>query len=389
MTNPNIHFTREEFETRQQRTRAYLDEQKLDGLLLFKIEDMYWLTGFDSDGFCIFHSMFVGVNGELTHLSRTADLANVAYSSICEDVRIASDDADVRWSSCIKDMLVSHDMQGKRIGIQVDTMGLTPKLFLETQAEIEDWCELVIADNFIQKMRMVKSEQELAYHRKAGEILDIALGDALLAVQPGAYEGDIYGAFYNKLFSMGADLPAHIPPLGCGESALNVRYTSGRKYLVENDQLTLELGLAYRHYHAGSMCVALIGPDVNELHLKMHEALVPALAAIQDLLRPGKTMAEVYDAYRMVVTDHGLAHTLQDACGYTMGATWPPTWMEQPMFYKGNPTVIETNMTFFNMLILNDFKSGLIMCLGEQTIITDGQPEVITHVPREPIIVGV
>ena len=111
--------------------------------------------------------------------------------------------------------------------------------------------------------------------------------------------------------------------------------------------------------------------------------------SVQDLLRPGKTMAEVYDAYRMVVTDHGLAHTLQDACGYTMGATWPPTWMEQPMFYKGNPTVIETNMTFFNMLILNDFESGLIMCLGEQTIITDGQPEVITHVPREPIIVGV
>jgi Xaa-Pro dipeptidase len=100
-------------------------------------------------------------------------------------------------------------------------------------------------------------------------------------------------------------------------------------------------------------------------------------------------MGEVYDAYRMVVTDHGLAHTLQDACGYTMGATWPPTWMEQPMFYKGNPTVIETSMTFFNMLILNDFETGLIMCLGEQTIITDGQPEIITHVPKEPIIVGV
>jgi hypothetical protein len=29
------------------------------------------------------------------------------------------------------------------------------------------------------------------------------------------------------------------------------------------------------------------------------------------------------------------------------------------------------------------------MCLGEQTIITDGQPEIITHVPKEPIIVAV
>ena len=389
MNKPNIHFTREEFEARQRLTRDGLLEQELDGLLLFKIEDMYWLSGFDSDGFCIFHNMFIGVNGELTHVSRTADLANVTYSSICEDIRIAPDAADIRWSSCIKEMLASHGMQGKRIGIQVDTMGLTPRLFLEIQSELLGWCELVIAENFIQELRLVKSEQELVYHRKAGEILDIALNEALNTAQAGAFEGDIYGAFYNKLFSMGADLPAHIPPLGCGESALNVRYTSGRKHLRENDQLTLELGLAYRHYHAGSMCVALTGPTINPLHLKMHATLVPALSAVQNMLRPGNTMGDIYDTYKMVVTDHNLAHTLQNACGYTMGATWPPTWMEQPMFYTGNQTVIKKNMTFFNMLILNDFETGLIMCLGEQVIITDDEPEVITHVSKEPILLGV
>jgi hypothetical protein len=37
---------------------------------------------------------------------------------------------------------------------------------------------------------------------------------------------------------------------------------------------------------------------------------------------------------------------------------------------------------------LNDFETDTIMALGEQTIITGGAAEVITHVPKEPIIIG-
>ena len=133
----NIHFTREEFADRQRRTRERMDALELDGILLFKFEDMYWLSGFDSDGFTIFGCMFLGTDGQLTQLARPADLGNAAYSSICEDVRIAPDAQDAPRSGQIKDMLESLGMQGKRIGIQVDTMGLTPRLFLEIQTELK------------------------------------------------------------------------------------------------------------------------------------------------------------------------------------------------------------------------------------------------------------
>ncbi len=73
-------------------------------------------------------------------------------------------------------------------------------------------------------------------------------------------------------------------------------------------------------------------------------------------------------------------------CGYTMGAAWPPTWMEQPMIYEGNTLVLEENMSFFTHMILNDRGNGLSMAVAEQAIITNGAPEIITHVPREPII---
>jgi len=69
-----------------------------------------------------------------------------------------------------------------------------------------------------------------------------------------------------------------------------------------------------------------------------------------------------------------------------MGATFPPSWMEMPMIYRGNSTVLEENMVFFTHMILSDFATGLTMSLGETSILTPGAPEVITHVPREPII---
>jgi len=386
MPKPYIHFSREEFSQRQQKTREQLQNLELDGLLLFKIEDMYWLTGYESDGFCVFGSMFIGTDGALTHLARPADLGNLSYSSICEDVRISPDTADSTRAEHIKDMLRSLGMEGKKIGIQVDTMGLTPRLFLEISEILDGWCDLTVAPDFIRILRLVKSPQELSYFRKAGEVMDVVMDKVIEATCPGAFEGDIYATFYDTLFRLDADLPAHIPPLGSGDSALNLRYTTKRKNVSENDQVTLELGLAYRHYHVACMGVVLTGPEINNRHLKMHKTSVIALDAVQAALRPGTTVGELFDIYKATLEERSEHDAVLTVAGYTMGAMWPPTWMEEPMIFEGNPLVLEENMTFFNHMILNDREIGLSMAVGETAIVTKDVPEIITHTPREPII---
>ena len=386
MPKPYIHFSREEFSQRQKKTRILLQELELDGLLIFKIEDMYWLTGYESDGFCIFGSMFIGTNGALTHLARPADLGNLSYSSICEDVRISPDTEGSTRAEHIKDMLRSHNMEGKKIGIQVDTMGLTPRLFLQIKEILDGWCDLIVAPDFIRVLRLVKSSQELDYFRKAGEIMDIVMDKVIEATYPGAFEGDIYAAFYDTLFRLDADLPAHIPPFGSGDSALNLRYTTKRKNVSENDQVTLELGLGYRHYHVACMGVVLTGPEIDDRHLKMQKTSVIALNAVQSALRPGTTVGELFDIYKATLEDHDEHDSVLTVAGYTMGAMWPPTWMEEPLIFEGNPLVLEENMTFFTHMILNDRQTGLSMAVGETAIITTGAPEIITHCPREPII---
>src|SRR6266850_2351833 len=84
MPKPYINFSEEEFRDRQGRVRRELARRDLDGLLVSRIEDQHWLCGLDTDGFVIFHIMFIGAGGELTHVTRTADLASIDYSSLCD-----------------------------------------------------------------------------------------------------------------------------------------------------------------------------------------------------------------------------------------------------------------------------------------------------------------
>jgi len=386
MPKPYVHFSLDEFADRQARVRAELAGRGLDGLLVSRIEDQYWLCGLDTDGYVIFHAMFIGLEGQLTHVTRTADLASIDYSSICKDVRVWEDAAGNPKSRAIKDMLASHGMQGKRIGIQLDSFGLLPELHAELRASLDGWCELVDASDVIRLLRLVKSPRELEYHRRAGEVLDQACQAAIEATQAGAEESAVMSRVYQLIWEAGADIPANRLPMGHGEKAMNVRYGTGRGRIEENDQVTFELGCAWRHYHVADMFTVLTGPHVDPRHLRMHAACVEALAQVQENLRPGRTFGEIYEVHRAALARHGYEKAALKACGYTMGATFPPTWMEMPMIYRDNPQVIAKDMVLFTHMVLSDFDTGLTMSLGETSIVTEGAPEVITHVPREPIV---
>jgi len=385
MPKPYVHFSVEEFADRQARVRAALAERGLDGLLISRIEDQYWLCGLDTDGFVIFHAMFIGVDGSLTHVTRTADLASIDYSSICRDVRVWEDAAGNPKSKAIKDMLASHGMRGKRVGVQLDTFGLLPALHAELREALDGWCELVEASDVIRLLRLVKSPRELDYQRRAGEVLDRACARAIEATRAGAEESAVMSQVYQVIWESGADIPANRLPMGHGEKAMNVRYGTGRGRIGENDQVTFELGCAWRHYHVADMFTVLTGPNIDPRHLRMHAACLEALDEVQAALRPGRTFGEIFEIHRAAFERHGYEKAALKACGYTMGATFPPTWMEMPMIYRDNPQVIAENMVLFTHMILSDFETGLTMSLGETSIVTAGAPEVITHVPREPI----
>ncbi|MEM9735314.1 MAG: aminopeptidase P family N-terminal domain-containing protein, partial [Pseudomonadota bacterium] len=87
-----LHFTTDEFDARLAATRAEMASRGLDVLLLFAPESHYWLTGYDTFGFCFFQCLIVSDRDPVL-LTRSADLRQAELTSTVRDIRIWKDRA--------------------------------------------------------------------------------------------------------------------------------------------------------------------------------------------------------------------------------------------------------------------------------------------------------
>ena len=125
---------------------------------------MYYLTGYDTDGFVLFQTLFLGIDGELTLVTRSADRVQAAFTSIIEDVRIWVDSGEQDPAMDVRAMLESHGMRGKRLGVEYDAYGLSAKRGKMLEAALGDFCRLYDASDLIRLQRIRKSPAELGVH---------------------------------------------------------------------------------------------------------------------------------------------------------------------------------------------------------------------------------
>ena len=77
-----LHFSRDEFKRRQNAACREMARQGLDGLLIFRQESMYYLTGYDTGGYSMFQGMYLAQNGRIALLTRTADRIQSRLTSV-------------------------------------------------------------------------------------------------------------------------------------------------------------------------------------------------------------------------------------------------------------------------------------------------------------------
>ena len=89
-----LHFSEAELADRRARTCAGLADTGLDGLLCFRQESMFWLTGYDTFGYVYFQCLYLGADGTMTLLTRAPDLRQAQQTSVIGDIRIWADRPD-------------------------------------------------------------------------------------------------------------------------------------------------------------------------------------------------------------------------------------------------------------------------------------------------------
>lgn len=377
-----LHFSRQEFQARRNATCGVLKERGLHALLVFRQESSFYLTGFDTFGYCFFQCLYLGADGTVTLFTRAPDLRQAQHTSDIEDIRIWRDHDGAGPAEQLREILEEHGCRNRRVGIEFDAYGLTAFNWRRLEAALDGFCGYEDASDIVSRQRVVKSPAETEYVRKAAALADDALDAGLPLIGPGAWEGDILAAMQGAVFRGGGDYPGNEFIIGAGRDALLCRYFSGRKHIDRNDQITLEWAGAYRRYHAAMMRTVLVGRVTPE-HRAMHTAAVEAMEACEDALRPGEPVGRVFDAHARVADAHGLKEHRLNACGYSLGTTFTPTWMDWPMLYTGNPVVAEPDMVFFLHMIFVNSDNGCAMTLGHTVRVGDSGCERLNRSPLD------
>ena len=382
-----IHFSEEELQQRRDRVCVELEQRGLYGLLCFRQETDFYLSGYDTFGYCFFQCLLLCADGRLALLTRAPDLRQAQHTSVIEDIRVWTDRADSNPAKQLVEMLDEFGCRDRNLGIEYDAYGLRASVWRQLEQEIIGFCELTDASDLVTSHRVVKSDAEIEYVKKAAELADDSLDAALALIKPGAWEGDILGAMHQAIFAGGGDYPGNEFIIGAGADALLCRYFTGRKHLAEQDQLTLEWAGAYRHYHAAMMRTIILG-EADAEHRRMHEIAVEALESCEQTLRPGVAVGEVFDTHARVADAGGLKNHRLNACGYSLGTTFTPTWMDWPMLYHGNALIAEPNMIFFMHMIFVNSETQHAMTLGHTVRVTEDGCERLSRSPLDLIVVG-
>ena len=199
-----LHFPQAEFDARITQTVARMRNAGFAGMLLFRQESMYWLTGYDTAGYSQFQCLWLGVDGRMMLLTRSSDVRQADVTSIIADVRLWRDAEGANPAAILRQELSEHLVPGMMVGVEYASTTLNAQRGKLLDSAFSD-VTLRDASELISSLRAVKSDAELAYVREAGRIADEAWRAVLAECRPGASESDMLAAAYATTLRAGGD----------------------------------------------------------------------------------------------------------------------------------------------------------------------------------------
>ncbi|WP_394219355.1 M24 family metallopeptidase [Halobacillus trueperi] len=381
-----------EYHQRLQKTKKRMADQGIDVLLITDPANMNYLSGYDAWSFYV-HQMLVIIIDEPQPLwiGRYQDANGARVTTwIYDENVIAYPDYYVHSDvyhpmDFIADILLQVGQGKRKIGVEMDHYYFTAKALERLKrglpnATFED------ATLLVNGVRIVKSDQEIEYMKKAAQIADLAMTKGVESIYPGVRECDTAAEIYYHMVrgtpDFGGEYPAIVPLLPTGDHTSIPHLTWSDRPFVKGNAVIVELAGCYKRYHVPLARTVSIG-EPNE---KMKQVAPVVLEGIQEVLefaKPGVTCGELEEVWRKSIKKHGFEKEAR--LGYSVGLNYPPDWGEHTAsIRRGDPTVLKPNMTFHLIPALWFDTDGIE--ISETFKVTETGSERFTTYPQELII---
>ncbi|MEX2697382.1 M24 family metallopeptidase [Rhizobium mongolense] len=373
MTNVDLSFTIEEYQSRLLKVRQHMHALNVDAVIIDEIEAMTWLSGYGVEE-TLWRCCCVLKEGEPFLLVRDLDIAPARERSwLSEIIGFLDWDEPV---DVLAQELRKRGVGAARIAVDFDSHSMTLARFDRIKKALPD-ADFVDLGKFTWETRLVKSPAEISYLQKAADVADQAMVRAVKAVRVGATERDVSAAAAAAYLEFGAD-DAYVGPVTSGTGWDFLHGHTHSHSLEPGAIVHVELIPAVRGYTSRLMRSVVIGEATPE-----QTKVASTLAALQDrqiaAMLPGAKARDVDAVLREGIIAHSLRESFNNITGYTLGL-WPPCTQRASDFTRTfNPAadwVVQPN-TVFHMYV-----SAEGLAFSETVLVTESGPRRLTRTPR-------
>ena len=388
MTEPVLHFSRDEYDARLARTRAAMVAAGIETLIVSDPSNMAWLTGYDGWSFYVHQAVVVGPEGEPVWFGRSQDTHGARRTTWLAEANIYGyPDIFVQSTERHPMQLLAGEIDRRGwssmpIGVEMDNYWYTARAHEVLRSCLPN-ARLVDANVLINWCRAVKSEAEIVYMRTAARIVERMHARILEKAEPGLRKcdlvADILDAGTRHIDGIGGDYPAIVPLLPSGADASAPHLTWDERPLKRGEGTFFEIAGCYRRYHCPLSRTVFLGRPPQHF-LDAEKAVLEGIAAGLEAARPGNACEDIAGAFFGVLRAHGIEKN--NRTGYPIGLSYPPDWGERTMSLRpGDRTELKPNMTFHFMTGL--WMEGWGLEITESIRITDTGVECFADVPRK------
>ena len=280
-------FSDAEFERRWAAMRDNMALQRSEFAVIVDADTIFYLTGF-AGATTTFQALLVPQEDAPVHLLRYAEQASFEASSWLDGAHYYDDIEDPVFT--LANLIEEIDPRALRIGIEKASPQLSVARFELLSAALFNRTFIDLSLE-IGAQRLIRSEEEIALHRRAAGVIERALAAGVDACGVGNSERDIGAAVAAELVRAGADTP-RLGVIASGERLQQIHGGLSERVLQAGDLVRLEMSNAVNRYWARIMRMVSLGEPSAE-----DRELYDLLRSLQDeqlaQLRPGAIPLEL------------------------------------------------------------------------------------------------
>ncbi len=387
-----LYFEVEEYKKRLEKTKQSMNEKGIDVLIVTDPANMNYITGFDGWSFYVHQGLIIMLDQDEPMWFGRGQDGNAARLTtwLSEDnIRAYSDDY---VQSLIKhpmdyvsDILKEKGQEKKVIGTEMDTYYYTAKCQESLVNNLPN-AKFVDATNLVNWVKIIKSDTEIEYIKKASIIVEKTMQKAIDSINVGTRQNEVAANVYHAQIygteEFGGDYTSIAPllPSGIRTSTPHLSWTD--EPYRDGDTVLVEIAGNYRRYHCPLSRTVILGNAPQKVQ-DLASVVVEGIADTLAIVKAGITAEDIERVWSKSIAKSGF---IKDSrVGYSFGLNYPPDWGEHTISLRpGDKTVLQANMTLHFMpgIWLDDVGVDI----SEPIRITETGVELLTHYPRKLIV---